>query len=164
MENEEIDKIIDNIIEKIKAMPYKKQFTIAELTDVNDNMKLFEIAMEVLKKAKELNIELKKVGAEKAIVGLPQNYLFNKVENRKVDVVETFGNCDVELSEEEKEFEKYCKLYEERFSKKAYIAEPNGTKQKTINAIKICLEKNEDLLDKLLYPGFDDDIKKEVLY
>ena len=57
---------------------------------------------------------------------------------------------------EEKEFEKYCKLYEERFGKIAYIAEPNGTMQKTIEAIKICLEKNEDILDKLLYPDFDE--------
>lgn len=51
------------------------------------------------------------------------------------------------LSEEEKEFEKYCKLYEEKFGKRAYIAEPSGTKEQTINAIKTCLEKNEDLLD-----------------
>lgn len=60
------------------------------------------------------------------------------------------------MNEEEKEFEKYCKLYEERFGKIAYIAEPNGTMQKTIEAIKICLEKNEDILDKLLYPDFDE--------
>lgn len=55
------------------------------------------------------------------------------------------------LTNEEKEFEKYCKLYEKKFGKKAYIAEPSGTIEQTINAIKICLEKNEDLLDKLLY-------------
>lgn len=57
-----------------------------------------------------------------------------------------------ELSEEDKEFNKYCELYEERFGKHAYIAEPSGTKEQTINAIKICLEKNEDLLDEILYP------------
>jgi 8-oxo-dGTP diphosphatase len=57
-----------------------------------------------------------------------------------------------ELSEEDKEFQKYCKLYEERFGKHAYIAEPSGTKEQTINAIKICLEKNEDILDEILYP------------
>lgn len=68
------------------------------------------------------------------------------------------------LSDEDKEFEKYCKLYEEKFGKRAYIAEPSGTKQKTIEAIKICLEKNEDLLDKLLYPNFDEDMKKGILY
>lgn len=56
-----------------------------------------------------------------------------------------------ELTEEEKEFEKYCNLYKEKFGKKAYIAEPSGSKQQTIDAIKTCLEKNEDLLDKLLY-------------
>lgn len=56
-----------------------------------------------------------------------------------------------ELTEEEKEFEKYSKLYEEKFGKRAYIAEPSGTMEQTIKAIKICLEKNEDLLDNLLY-------------
>lgn len=50
----------------------------------------------------------------------------------------------------DEEFIKYCKLYEERFGKHAYISEPGGTKEKTIAAIKICLERNEDILDKLL--------------
>ncbi|MBP3445201.1 MAG: hypothetical protein J6K23_04615 [Bacilli bacterium] len=69
-----------------------------------------------------------------------------------------------ELTEEEKEFEKYCNLYKEKFGKKAYIAEPSGSKQQTIDAIKTCLEKNEDLLDKLLYPNFDKDMEDGNLY
>lgn len=64
----------------------------------------------------------------------------------------------------EEEFNKYCELYKEKFGKTAYIAEPNGTREQTINAIKICLEKNEDLLDKLLYPNFDKDMNDKVLY
>lgn len=68
------------------------------------------------------------------------------------------------LSEEEKEFEKYCKLYEEKFGKRAYIAEPSGTKEQTINAIKICLEKNEDLLDNLLYPNATENLDNDILY
>lgn len=64
----------------------------------------------------------------------------------------------------DEEFEKYCKLYEEKFGKKAYIAEPSGSKQQTIDAIKTCLEENEDLLDKLLYPNFDKDMEDGVLY
>lgn len=68
------------------------------------------------------------------------------------------------LSEEDKEFEKYCKLYEEKFGKKAYIAEPSGSKQQTIDAIKTCLEKDKDLLDKILYPNFDEDMKNGILY
>ncbi|MCI8587110.1 MAG: hypothetical protein HFJ49_00675 [Clostridia bacterium] len=63
------------------------------------------------------------------------------------------------LTGEEQEFNKYCELYKEKFGKNAYIAEPNGTREQTINAIKTCLEKNEDLLDKLLYPNFDKDMK-----
>lgn len=77
---------------------------------------------------------------------------------------EMFENPDRELSEEEKEFEKYCKLYEERFGKRAYIAEPSGTRQKTIDAIKKCLEKDKDMLDDLLYPNFKRDMKKGRLY
>lgn len=68
------------------------------------------------------------------------------------------------LTEIDKEFNKYCELYKEKFGKNAYVSEPNGTKEQTINAIKICLEKNEDLLDKLLYPNSDDDANNGVLY
>lgn len=57
------------------------------------------------------------------------------------------------LFEEDKEFEKYLKLFKERFGRNAYIAEPSGTKQQTIEAIKICLKENKDILDELLYPN-----------
>ena len=67
------------------------------------------------------------------------------------------------LTEEDEEFEKYCKLYQERFGKNAYIAEPNGSKKQTIESIKICLKKNEDLLDSLLYPDSDEH-SGDVLY
>ena len=59
------------------------------------------------------------------------------------------------LSKEDKEFEKYLKLFKERFGRNAYIADPSGTKQQTIEAIKICLKKNKDILDELLYPNTD---------
>ena len=41
---------------------------------------------------------------------------------------------------------------------------PGGTRKQTIDAIKVCLEKNEDLLDKLLYPNFEEDMKNNILY
>ena len=59
------------------------------------------------------------------------------------------------LSEEDKEFERYLKLFKERFGRNAYIAEPSGTKQQTIEAMKICLKENKDILDELLYPNTD---------
>ncbi len=59
------------------------------------------------------------------------------------------------LSKEDKEFEKYLKLFKERFGRNAYIADPSGTKQQTIEAIKICLKENKDILDELLYPNTD---------
>lgn len=64
-------------------------------------------------------------------------------------------------TEEEKEFDYYCKLYEEKFGKHAYIAEPSGTRKETIDAIKTCLEKNEDLLEKLLYPNCYKDMNND---
>ena len=69
-----------------------------------------------------------------------------------------------DMKEYEKEYIKYAKLYEERFGKRAYIAEPSGTKEQTVEAIKVCLEKNEDLLDKLLYPNSEEDGKKGIIY
>lgn len=72
------------------------------------------------------------------------------------NIINYMNNTEkAELSKEDKEFEKYLKLFKERFGRNAYIAEPSGTKQQTIEAIKICLEKNEDILDQLLYPNYD---------
>lgn len=92
--------------------------------------------------------------------------IINEGEKTDEDYIkESFENIEIKpLTEEDKEFEKYCKLYEEKFGKRAYIAEPSGTKEKTIEAIKTCLEKNEDLLDKILYPNFDEDMENGNLY
>lgn len=87
------------------------------------------------------------------------------IEDKVREYMKEFINKPMpELSDEEKDFEKYCKLYEERFGKRAYIAEPSGTRKQTINAIKICLEKNEDLLDKLLYPNLEENMNNGFLY
>ena len=50
-------------------------------------------------------------------------------------------------------YDLYASTYEKKFNKKAYIAQPNGTKTQAIKAIKLCLERNEDLLDKIYYPN-----------
>lgn len=62
------------------------------------------------------------------------------------------------------EFKKYCDLYKEKFGKNAYIAVPSGSKKQTIEAIKECLKRNEDILDELLYPNFKKDMENGVLY
>lgn len=72
--------------------------------------------------------------------------IFSKINNLTKETV------SYEIS---KEFDRYCKRYEERFGKKAYIAEPNGTKEQAIKAIKKCLEINEDILDEIYYPNND---------
>ena len=72
------------------------------------------------------------------------------------NIINYMNNTEkAELSKEDKEFEKYLKLFKDRFGRNSYIAEPSGTKEQTIEAIKICLEKNEDILDQLLYSSSD---------
>ena len=50
------------------------------------------------------------------------------------------------------EYVYYSKLFYDKFKKKAYIYMPGGSEEKTIDAIKKCLEQNKDILDELLYP------------
>lgn len=66
--------------------------------------------------------------------------------------------------DEEKEFDKYCKLYEERFGKRTYIPELSGTKEFAIECIKKCLTENKDILDDLYYLNFKKDMENGVLY
>lgn len=76
-----------------------------------------------------------------------------KMDENIINYINNIENTN--LSEKDKEFEKYLKLFKERFGRNAYIAEPSGTKQQTIEAIKICLKENKDILDELLYPNTD---------
>lgn len=64
----------------------------------------------------------------------------------------------------DEEFEKYCKLYEEKFGKKANIPEPSGTKEFVIECIKKCLQEDRNILDDLYYPNFKKDMENGVLY
>ena len=69
------------------------------------------------------------------------------------------NNKDENLIENMTKFiNKYCELYKSKFGKNAYIAEPSGTKEQTIDAIKICIDENEDILEDLL---FEEDILNE---
>lgn len=81
------------------------------------------------------------------------NIIINESKKTAEDIMNEFLDATEEykFSNEDIEFEKYCKLYEEKFGKRAYIAEPSGTKQQTIDAIKKCLEENKDILDELLF-------------
>lgn len=67
------------------------------------------------------------------------------------NLFDNFDDSPIEKSAEAIEFEKYSKLFEERFGERAYIAEPSWTYEQTINAIKKCLELNENILGSLLY-------------
>jgi hypothetical protein len=65
-------------------------------------------------------------------------------------LIEATKNDEIDLV-----FDMYAELYEKKFEKKAYIAEPGGTKEQAIKAIKLCLERNEDILDQIYYPNKD---------
>lgn len=51
------------------------------------------------------------------------------------------------------EYNCFANLYYERFGKKAFIANPGGSKKQTIDAIKKSLKENKDLLGDLLNPN-----------
>lgn len=78
-------------------------------------------------------------------------------EKNDSDYFMKFINQNNETLEDE-ELMKYFRMYEERFGKKAYIAEVGGTREKTIEAIKKCLEEDKDMLDDILYPDKKDDV------
>ena len=58
----------------------------------------------------------------------------------------------------DEEFVSLSEEFERKFGRKPYIAEPSGTVEQAKEAIKECLNKNEDILDEIYYP------LKEVLY
>ena len=64
----------------------------------------------------------------------------------------------------DEEFDKYCKLYEEKFGNQVTIPEPSGTKEFVIECIKKCLQENRDILGDLCYPNFKKDMENGVLY
>ena len=169
-EDQYLNTTVYDVMKKIIDLPTETTTTIADLINYNPNETFVEpltqgqIRRLVKETCKKLNIELEE--NRDGFGGLAYYYKFKKVNNDKVKAYmeELINNPVPELSEEDKEFEKYCKLYEERFGKKAYVAEPSGTKEKTIEAIRVCLEKNEDLLDKILYPNFDKDKENGNLY
>lgn len=89
------------------------------------------------------------------------------MENSKLeDFINDFTNINdtINLTDVDKKFLEYSKLFKERFGREPYIAEPSGTKEDTIRAIKICLEKGEDILDKLLYPNIEEDLDDKNQY
>lgn len=53
----------------------------------------------------------------------------------------------------ERKYDKYSKKFKDKFGRDPYIVESSGSREQTIEAIKICLKENKDILDKLLYPN-----------
>lgn len=64
----------------------------------------------------------------------------------------------------DEEFDKYSKIYEEKFGKRAFIPEPSGTKEFVIECIKKCLEENRDILGDLFYTNLKKDMENGILY
>ena len=89
----------------------------------------------------------------------------NAEEDRKTKILEMMNKIPEQPKTQlDEEFDKYCKLYEERFNKRAFIPEPSGTKEFVIECIKKCLDENNDILYDLYYPNFKKDMENGVLY
>lgn len=112
-------------------------------------------------------ISIKEIGNQQKIERDPFEKVNNSNdpnENVKKYMNDFVDNEIEQPSDIDSEFLEYSKLYKEKFGKNAYIAMPSGTKEQTINAIKECLKRNEDVLDKILYPTFEKDMEDGVLY
>lgn len=130
-----IDKLLADIDRKIEELEkeeaeYKKNQSIPEIPRslkkyvYIQNGKIF--AKQKLPKELEKDFE----------IFMNINELIEGTKNDELDIV----------------YEMYAELYEKKFGRKAYIPEPSGTKEQAIKAIKRCLERNEDILDKIYYP------------
>ena len=79
-----------------------------------------------------------------------------------IKIIATEGDKDdwrgADFIETENEFQKYSKLYHDRFGKWPYLPANGGSTERVIEIIKTCLEKDEDKFDDLLFPD------KNVLY
>lgn len=112
-------------------------------------------------------ISIKEIGNQQKIERDPFEKVnnSNEVDEKVKKYMNDFIDKEIEQpSNIDSEFIEYSKLYKEKFGKNAYIAMPGGTKEQTINAIKECLKRNEDVLDKILYPTFEKDMEDGVLY
>ncbi|MGN1000958.1 MAG: hypothetical protein ACI4OG_03375 [Bacilli bacterium] len=112
-------------------------------------------------------ISIKEIGNQEKVERDPFEKVNNSndVDEKVKKYMNDFIDKEVEQSSNiDSEFLEYSKLYKEKFGKNAYIAMPDGTKEQTINAIKECLKRNEDVLDKILYPTFEKDMEDGVLY
>ena len=113
---------------------------VKEIRDINERYyKKKIICLEEKQLIEEMMEELKaSIKKKKNLERAMQEFIDKKVESP---------------ADEELEFMEYSKKFEERFGRKPYIAEPSGTMEQTIKAIKTCLEKEKDILDELLYPN-----------
>ena len=168
------DKIVDLLVNKIENLENGKQFSILELINLNGiasskDINLIKISVDTLRKVQEKGIEIKPTIT--GIVGQPQGIPYIKVGKKDKDKeVKDYMMEFIEKTPEQPrtelddEFDKYAKLYEEKFNKRAYIPEPSGTKEFAIECIKKCLQENRDILDELYYPNFKKDMENGILY
>lgn len=75
--------------------------------------------------------------------GIPKDIINNDIgcKYKKVDSI---------IDDIDENYKYYSRLYFEFFGKKAFIANPGGSKEQTIDAIKKSLIEQKDLLDEIL--------------
>ena len=77
------------------------------------------------------------------VSGIPKDIINNDIgcKYKKVDSI---------IDDIDENYKYYSRLYFEFFGKKAFIANPGGSKEQTIDAIKKSLIEQKDLLDEIL--------------
>ena len=78
--------------------------------------------------------------------GIPKDINVNNVscKYKKIDSI---------IDDLDENYKYYSKLYFEFFGKKAFIANPGGSKEQTIDAIKKSLIEEKDLLGEIMNPN-----------
>ena len=71
---------INLLVKRIKSLPNGTEFTISQFVDTNTDQ-LFSIAIDTFEKCEEEGIKIKAKYDKDAIVGLPQNLQYIKIDN-----------------------------------------------------------------------------------
>lgn len=106
------------------------------------------------KKGLDYIIGAAKVRYKKAIEYIIDNaYKKEKNESLSLDDLFNEGESKNITSEDDSEWQEYAEEFFEKFGRYPTIPEPDGTEKESIEAIKQCLEKGEDIYDKIIFEG-----------
>lgn len=103
---------------------------------------------------------------KKAIEYIIDNaYKKDKSESLSLDDLFDEAENNNSTSEDDNEWQEYAEEFFEKFGRYSTIPEPDGTEKESIEAIKQCLEKDEDIYDKIIFEGrYDFEGSEDALF